>query len=51
MLKFTNPASKMLKLCLSKHIEKSNSDDLTQSWGESVGRGYQKEENFELYTF
>ena len=42
---------KNAKTVLSKHIEKSNSDDLYQSWGESVGRGYQNEENFEFYTF
>ena len=34
----------MLKICLSKNIQKSNFDDLTQALGEEVGRGYQNEE-------
>ena len=52
MLKFfTNPASNMLKICLSKNIEKSKFHDLTQTWRKWGGRGYQNEENFEICTF
>ena len=35
----------MLKICLSKNIEKSKFHDLTYGWREGVGRGDQNKEN------
>ena len=39
----------MLKICLSKNIQKINFDDLTQALGEEFGRGYQNEEFLKFY--
>ena len=41
----------MLKICLSKNIQKSKFHGLTYAWGEWVVKGYQNEENFEICTF
>ena len=41
----------MLKISLSKNIKKIKFPDLSQAWQEWAGRGYQNEENFEIYTF
>ena len=41
----------MLKICLSKNIQKSKFHDLTYAWGEWVGKEYQNENNFEIFTF
>ena len=41
----------MLKICLSKNTQKSKFHYLTHVLGETVGRGYQNEENFEICTF
>ena len=48
---FINPASNMLNICLSKNVQKSKFHDLTHVLGETVGRGYQNEEKFEICTF
>ena len=36
---------------LKQYIQKSKFHDLTYSWGEWVGKGYQNEENFEICVF
>ena len=41
----------MLKLCLSKNIQKSKFHNLTYTWGEWVCKGSQNGENFEICTF
>ena len=40
----------MLKICLSKKIQKSKFHDLTYAWAEWVGKGYQNDEHFEICT-
>ena len=34
----------MLKICLSRNIQKNKFHDLIHTWGDEVGRGYQNEE-------
>ena len=41
----------MLKICLSKNIQKSKFHNLTYAWGMWDGKAYQNEENFEIFTF
>ena len=41
----------MLKVCLSKNIEKSKFRDFTHVLREWVGRGCQNEENIDICTF
>ena len=41
----------MLKIFLSKNIEKNKFHDLTQAWREWVGWGYENGEKFEICTF
>ena len=41
----------MLKMCLSKNIQKSKFHDLTCAWGKWVGKGYKNEKKFEICTF
>ena len=40
----------MLKICLSKNIQKSKFPDLTYAWEEWVGKGYQNKENLKFVT-
>ena len=41
----------MLEICLSKNIQKSKFHGLTYAWEEWVGKGHQKDENFEICSF
>ena len=38
----------MLKICLSKNIQKSKFNDMTHSWGRELVEGFKNEENFEI---
>ena len=38
----------MLKICLSKNIQKSKFPDLTYAWEDWVGNGYQNKENSKI---